>query len=196
MLILASLCLLAYCVGSISSAVVVCKLTGLPDPRTTGSKNPGTTNVLRIGGKKAAIATLLGDGLKGFIPVGLALQIDPRPEVVGPVMIAAFLGHLYPVFFGFQGGKGVATAIGAILALAWPVGLMTVATWLIVVLITRISSLSALIAAVLAPIYIAWWLDLKFAIPVIIMSLFIFWRHRSNIVRLISGTEPKLGTKK
>jgi len=186
-------CLFAYCIGSFSSAVIVCRLAGLPDPRTTGSKNPGATNVLRLGGKKAAVATLLGDALKGVIPVLIALQINPAPEFVGPVMVSVFLGHLYPVFFGFQGGKGVATALGAILAMAWPVGLMCVGTWGLVVWCSRFSSLGALVAAALAPVYAGLWLDIKFAIPVFVMSIFLLWRHRGNIKRLLQGAEPRVG---
>jgi glycerol-3-phosphate acyltransferase PlsY len=196
MLTLILFCLLAYCIGSISSAVLVCRLAGLPDPRSSGSKNPGATNVLRMGGKKAAIATLLGDVIKGVIPVVVAMQFDPRPEFVGPVMLAVFLGHLYPIFFNFQGGKGVATAIGAILALSWPAGLIVVGVWLLIFLISRISSLSALIAAALAPFCVGCLVGYLYAVPVAVMTLFLFWRHRSNVKRLLEGTEPKFGSQK
>ena len=189
------LCLLAYCIGSISSAILICRLAGLPDPRTTGSKNPGTTNVLRTGSKKAAIATLLGDVIKGAIPVLIAMHINPAPICVGPVMIAAVLGHLYPLFFKFKGGKGVATAIGAIFALGWTVGVLLILTWGIVVFCFRYSSLGALTAAFLAPFYTAWFLNTHFAIAVAIISLLLFWRHRENIKRLWQGNETKIGQK-
>lgn len=188
-------CLLAYCIGSLSSAIIVCRIAGLPDPRTTGSKNPGATNVLRLGNKKAALATLAGDVIKGVIPVLIAIRIDPRPAFVGSVMVAVFLGHLYPIFFRFQGGKGVATAIGAIFALSWVVGLMLVGTWALIALCFRYSSLAALVAAALAPIYTALCVSVPFAVPVAIISVFLFWRHRSNIQRLLKGTEPKIGKK-
>jgi len=183
--------LFGYLVGSISSAIIVCKLAGLPDPRTQGSGNPGATNVLRLGGKKMAALTLAGDLLKGFVAVmvvklsgaDLALQI-----LTG---MAAFLGHLYPVYFGFKGGKGVATAIGVLLAASWMVGLCTVATWLITAKVIHISSLSALIAFVLTPIY-AWWLvpdEPVFLFVAGLMSVILIWRHRSNIRKLMAGTE-------
>lgn len=192
MLMLIISCLLAYTMGSLSSAIIVCRLAGLADPRSLGSKNPGTTNVLRIGGKKAAVATLIGDVLKGVIPVLIAVHINPMAWFVGPVMLCAFLGHLYPVFFGFKGGKGVATAVGTLFALSLPVGLMAVLTWVIVVYGSRLSSLGALAAALSAPFYTAWLLNIEYAIPVLIMSLFLFWRHRANIERLLKGTEPKI----
>ncbi len=184
---------LAYLAGSISSAILICRVAGLPDPRKSGSKNPGATNVLRVAGKKAAVATLVGDVLKGFLPVYLAIHTNPFPEFVGPVMVAVFLGHLYPVFFGFQGGKGVATAIGALLALNALLGSMLVATWGVVVLAFRISSLGALVAAAAAPLYVWWLLGASFSVPVAIIGGFIFWRHRGNIQRLLQGTEPRLG---
>lgn len=192
MLALIIFCLLSYAIGSLSSAVIVCRIAGLPDPRTSGSKNPGATNVLRLGSKKAAIATLLGDVIKGVIPVFIAVHVNSLPQVVGPVMLAVFLGHLYPVFFGFKGGKGVATAVGTLLGLYWPVGLLTVATWGIIVYSFRLSSLGALVAALLAPVYTFWLMNIQFAIPVFIMSVFLFWRHRANIQRLLQGKEPKV----
>jgi glycerol-3-phosphate acyltransferase PlsY len=195
MFILIIFCLGAYTIGSLSSAVIVCRLAGLPDPRTSGSKNPGATNVLRLGSKKAAIATLLGDVIKGVIPVVIAMHLNPAAEFVGPVMLAAFLGHLYPVFFAFKGGKGVATAVGTLLAFYWPVGVLTIGTWGIVVYSFRYSSLGALVAALLAPVYTFWLLNIQCAIPVFMMSLFIFWRHRENIKRLLKGTETKIGKK-
>lgn len=174
----------------------MCRLSGLPDPRSQGSKNPGATNVLRLGGKKLAAITLLGDVLKGFIAVKLAMWFDPSPFVVAPVMLAVFLGHLYPIFFNFEGGKGVATAFGAILGISWLVGVMLIGIWLLVAFLFRRSSLAALTAALLAPIFVALFLNLEYAMAVAIMTLFLFWRHRGNIERLIKGTEPKLGQKK
>ncbi len=194
MLMLVIFCLLAYVIGSLSSAVIVCRLAGLPDPRTAGSKNPGTTNVLRLGSKKAAIATLVGDVLKGVIPVLIGVYTNPMAWFVGPVMVCAFLGHLYPIFFGFKGGKGVATAVGTLFALLFPLGLLTLVTWGIVVYCFRISSLGALVAALLAPIYTVGLLNIHYAIPVFIMSVFLVWRHRANVQRLLQGTESKIGT--
>ena len=194
MLNLIIFCLLAYAMGSLSSAVIVCGLSGLPDPRTAGSKNPGATNVLRFGSKKAAMATLLGDVLKGVVPVFIAMHLNPKPQVVGPVMLAAFLGHLYPLFFGFKGGKGVATAVGILLALSSPHGLLGIGTWVMIVYFCRLSSLAALVAALLSPLYTVWLLNIQYAIPVFIMSLFLFWRHRPNIQRLLQGVEPKVGS--
>jgi glycerol-3-phosphate acyltransferase PlsY len=194
MLTLIIFCLLAYAIGSLSSAVIVCRLAGLPDPRSAGSKNPGTTNVLRLGSKKAAIATLSGDVLKGLIPVFIVMHINPTPQFVGSVMLAAFLGHLYPIFFGFKGGKGVATAVGTLFALSVPLGLLSVVTWGITVYCIRISSLGALVAALLSPIYTFWLLNIQYAIPVFIMSGLLFWRHRANIQRLLQGAEPKVGS--
>ncbi len=150
------LVLVAYLLGSLSSAIIVCRLAGLPDPRSDGSGNPGATNVLRLGGKKPAIVTLAGDMLKGLLPVLLGHALGLAPVLLALVGLAAFLGHLYPVFFRFQGGKGVATALGVLLGLDWVVGLATVATWLAVAFLTRYSSLSALIATGLAPVWVAW----------------------------------------
>ena len=184
------LIVMGYLLGSVSSAIIVCRLMGLPDPRTAGSKNPGATNVLRVGSKKAAAITLFGDMVKGVVPVaiGWAFTQDIRGLIL--IGFAAFIGHLYPVFFGFRGGKGVATAIGALLASYWAVGLCTVATWLFVAKVMRISSLSALAAFLLAPLY-AWLLKPEpFYVGVVgIMSALLFWRHRSNIRKLIAGTE-------
>lgn len=181
---------LAYITGSVSAAIITCKAMGLPDPRTQGSNNPGATNVLRIGGKKAAAITLIGDMLKGLLPVLLAVMFNSDELTLALVAVAAFLGHLYPVFFGFKGGKGVATAFGAILGVSWPVASAMLLTWLIVAYGMKISSLSALITAALAPFYF-WWFS--GADTLIIMSVFIsavlIWRHRSNIKKLMEGTE-------
>ena len=190
------LVLLAYLFGSVASAIVVCKALGLPDPRTQGSRNPGATNVLRVGGKGAAAATLLGDVLKGVIPVLVARAVVEGPLVPALAAAAAFLGHLYPVFFGFRGGKGVATAFGALLGLVWMVALAVAATWLVVAKVSRISSLSALAAAVLAPLY-TWWLapEPAYLAVTAAISLLLIWRHRSNIRNLIHGTEGRIGQK-
>ncbi len=195
MLIPIIVCIAAYSIGSISSAVIICRLMDLPDPRKSGSKNPGATNVLRSGNKSAAITTLIADILKGFIPVYIAIQMDLDPWVISCVMVAVFLGHLYPVFFNFQGGKGVATSLGAIFALSWPVGLLSFATFAMTLLLFRIVSLASLVAAVMVPIYMAWLQNAQLSIPVVVISILLFWRHRSNIVRLIHGEEPRLGKK-
>lgn len=190
---------LAYLLGSVSSAIVVCRLMGLPDPRTEGSNNPGATNVLRIGGKKAAALTLAGDTLKGVIPMVACHLLGVPALVFALAGLAVFLGHLYPVFFGFRGGKGVATALGALLGLQWSVGLLVVGTWLAMAALFRISSLAALVAAAAAPIYM-WWLrpEPPFIIASVFMTALLYWRHRSNIRNLIDGTEGRisLGSKK
>lgn len=190
------LCLMAYLIGSISSAIVVCRLMGLPDPRTTGSQNPGATNVLRSGNKLAAILTLAGDLFKGLIPVLWAVHLKYSEVWIGAVMIAVVLGHLYPIFFGFKGGKGVATAAGAFLGLDTVMGFVLIMTWLLIVLLFRVVALAAVVVALLAPFYVLWALGPWFAIPVGIMSLFIIWRHRANILRILQGTEPKIGGNK
>jgi len=183
-----------YLSGSVSSAVVVCRLWGLPDPRTTGSRNPGATNVLRVGGKRAAVVTLLGDVIKGWLPVVLVQWSGGDVTVVAMTGLAAFLGHLYPLFFGFQGGKGVATAFGVMTGLHWGVGLLLLATWLAVAAVTRISSLSALVAAVLAPFYVYWLVGEWIAVALVtVMAALLIWRHRGNIERLIRGEEDRIG---
>lgn len=188
-----SLVVLAYLMGSLSTAILTCKLMGLPDPRAKGSGNPGATNVLRYGGKKAAAITLLGDMLKGLLPVLLGHLVGVEHSVLAAIAMAAFLGHLYPIFFSFHGGKGVATAFGVFLGLVWPVALALVATWLAMTKVFKMSSLSALTAAVLAPAY-TWLLvpdDIYISLSVVI-SLLLLWRHRSNIQRLANGTEGKI----
>ncbi len=189
-----SLIVFAYLLGSLSAAIIVCKLMGLPDPRTIGSKNPGATNVLRTGSKKAAGLTLFGDFLKGLLPVLLGLALEMEPPVLALIGMAAFLGHLYPIFFGFQGGKGVATALGVILGLSWPVAVAALLTWLLMAKVFKISSLSALTAAVLTPLY-CWLLtpQLEYIILFSVMSLLLIWRHRSNIRNLMAGAEGKIG---
>ncbi len=183
----------AYLLGSISSAIIVCRLMGLPDPRTQGSNNPGATNVLRIGGKKAAAITLFGDGLKGFIPAFIALKLGVSPLVLGLTGLAAFLGHLYPIFFGFKGGKGVATVLGVQFGFSWMIGAAIAGIWLFVAYGLKISSLAALIAMALAPL-VVWYFSREPALIAIqaIISIILFWRHRSNIRDLLSGKEGKL----
>jgi acyl phosphate:glycerol-3-phosphate acyltransferase len=193
----------AYLLGSISSAIIVCRLMGLPDPRSQGSNNPGATNVLRIGGKKAAAITLLGDSLKGLIPVLVGQWLGVGPAGLAAAGLAAFIGHLFPVFFGFRGGKGVATALGVqfgigapVFGLWLPVGLPVALLWLFVAKVLRISSLAALISMTLAPVFV-WLLGLP---PVLIgmqlvMTGLLIWRHRSNIEKLLTGSEGRLGDK-
>ena len=192
-LLLLMVLLAAYGLGSISFAVVVSKLMRLPDPRSYGSKNPGATNVLRTGSKLAAVLTLLGDAAKGGVAVWLASYFTDQLAAVG---LAAFLGHLYPLFHRFQGGKGVATAAGVLLALDWRIGVGTIVTWLLIALFLRYSSLAALVAALFAPLATAFLLGWQSALWVAVMSAFLVWRHRGNISRLLAGTEPRLGAKK
>ena len=192
--------LAAYLVGSLSFAVIVSRLMGLADPRSYGSKNPGATNVLRSGNKLAAILTLVLDALKGFVPVVVALLLAPRfgfgDGTVAWVGLAAFVGHLWPVFFRFQGGKGVATAAGVLMALNPWLGLATLATWLIIAAFFRYSSLASLAAAVFAPFYqLLIWGGGPAALPLIAMSVLLVWRHEGNIRKLLAGTESRLGQK-
>ena len=195
MFMTALLIVLGYLAGSISTAILVCRAMGLPDPRREGSRNPGATNVLRFGGKKAAAITLAGDFLKGLLPVLLARLVGLEDIGLALTALAAFLGHLYPVFFGFEGGKGVATAFGTLLGLAWPAALAALATWLFMAFVVRISSLSALTAAALAPLF-AWWFKLPTAstAALLVMVVLLVWRHRSNIRNLLSGAEDRIGT--
>ncbi len=180
----------AYLIGSISSAIIVCRLMRLPDPRGQGSGNPGATNVVRIGGKKAGAITLAGDALKGLIPVLIAQLLDVNSLLLSLVVVAAFIGHLYPVFFNFKGGKGVATSLGVSLGVNVFLGLAILATWLLVYKIGKVSSLSALVAAILAPFYV--WLimgDQYLIITFTLTTLLLLWRHKSNIQKLLQGTE-------
>ncbi|MGE5240398.1 MAG: glycerol-3-phosphate 1-O-acyltransferase PlsY [Bacteroidota bacterium] len=187
---------LAYLLGSVSSAVVIARLMGLPDPRSVGSKNPGATNVLRYGGKKAAILTLAGDVLKGVIPVLIAHAMTADGVIIALTGFGAFLGHLFPVFFGFRGGKGVATALGVWLAINPWVGLALLVTWIVMALLFRYSSLSALTASVAAPFYVAWLSPGPAYLAVmLVMSAILIFRHRSNIRNLVAGTETKIGAK-
>ena len=190
------LIILAYFIGSVSAAVISCKLLNKVDPRTVGSKNPGATNVLRYAGKKAALFTLGGDLLKGLIPVAIGHALDLDWQCLGLIGLAAFLGHLYPVYYGFKGGKGVATALGVYIGLQPIVGIVVVITWLVSALVFNISSLSALIATLLAPLYFFWVTDsLPLFIILVVMTGFIYWRHRTNIVEIINGTEDKISEK-
>ena len=187
----------AYLVGSIAFGILVSKLYGLPDPRTVGSGNIGATNVARSGKKMAAILTLLGDVFKGWFPVWIALQSGMLMWVVSGVGLAVFFGHLYPLYHGFKGGKGVATALGVMLAISSWLGLAALATWLGGFSASRYSSLGAIVAALLAPVY-AWYLlpYQDYIVTVVVMSVFLIWRHRSNIQKLIAGTESGFGKHK
>jgi glycerol-3-phosphate acyltransferase PlsY len=182
-----------YLFGSISTAILTCHLMGLPDPRSEGSGNPGATNVLRLGGKTAAFLTLSGDMLKGLVPVLIAQALHASPLVQSATALAAFLGHLYPVFFGFRGGKGVATALGVAFGLYWLAGLSVTGIWLLMAFVFRISSLSALTAMLLAPV--CFWLlkpEPAFIGVMVVITLMLFWRHRTNIRDLLNGTEGKI----
>jgi glycerol-3-phosphate acyltransferase PlsY len=202
-----SVVVLAYLLGSLSFAVIVSKFMGLSDPRSYGSKNPGATNVLRSGNKKAAVLTLLFDAVKGCVPVAVLLQYGAAygltEGVAAAAGLAAFLGHLYPVFFKFEGGKGVATALGVLMGISPLLGLAVAITWLGIAWYSRYSSLAALLAAVLAPVYYAMaadgplW-DFNGAIfgMLCVMGILLVWRHRDNVNRLLAGTETKLGAKK
>ncbi len=196
----ALLVLMAYLIGSVSFAVLVSKVMGLPDPHSYGSGNPGATNVLRTGSKLAAVLTLLGDAAKGYVAVLLAralIGVDIDSWVLPAVAVAAFVGHLFPVFHGFKGGKGVATALGILLAINWVLGLTTLSTWLIVAVFLRYSSLAALISALFAPVYFIFLFGVQpMAAAIIAMSALLIWRHQTNIKNLLNGTEGRLGSKK
>lgn len=197
--------LAAYLIGSLSFAVIVSRAMGLNDPRTYGSGNPGATNVLRSGSKPAAIATLALDALKGWLPVALVHWFG-RPYGLGDgtlaaVGLAAFLGHLYPVFFRFQGGKGVATALGVLLGISGWLGLATALTWVIIAFFFRYSSLASLVSAVFAPLYyvlfggVLWYTEAPVTAAIVAMGLLLIWRHRENVKRLMAGKESRLGKK-
>ena len=183
----------AYLLGSVSSAIIVCRFMGLPDPRTQGSNNPGATNVMRIGGKKAAAITLFGDSLKGLLPMLVGHWMDAGANLLAAIGLAAFLGHLYPIFFGFRGGKGVATALGVQFGLYWPVGSSVAVIWLFVAKVLKISSASALVCMALAPV-IVWYFTAEPALILmqVIISVLLFWRHRSNIRNLLSSSEDRI----
>ena len=198
--------LASYLLGSLSFAVIVSRLMGLNDPRSYGSKNPGATNVLRSGSKKAAILTLLLDAFKGWLPVVLVLAWGPAqglgPEVAALAGLAAFLGHLYPVFFGFAGGKGVATAVGVVIGVHGTLALATVLTFAIILYFSRYVSLASMVAAVFAPVFyllgdgVVWQATATEVLSLLVMAILLVWRHRENIHRLLAGTESKLGQKK
>jgi glycerol-3-phosphate acyltransferase PlsY len=186
----AALILFAYLLGSISSAIVLSKIMGFKDPRSEGSNNPGATNVLRIAGKKAAFLTLVGDCLKGIIPVLLARWLEADPLVVALTAFAAFSGHCFPVFFRFRGGKGVATAIAATVGFNWIAGTILIAIWLVFARVFKISSLAAIISFCALPLLIYWReQDLQVSIVFVALSAILIWRHKSNIQRLIQGSE-------
>lgn len=195
--------MLAYLVGSISFAVVVSRAMGLADPRTYGSRNPGATNVLRTGNRAAAVLTLLGDAIKGWLAVFVARRLADdfgfADGTIALVALAVFVGHLFPLYHRFAGGKGVATAAGVLLALHWAVGLATLATWLIIAFFFRYSSLAALVSAVFAPLC---WVFLfgsrapSIALAILVMSLLLIWRHRTNLANLMAGKESRIGARK
>ena len=195
---------IAYLIGSVSFAVVVSKCMRLPDPHSYGSGNPGATNVLRTGNKGAAVLTLLGDALKGFVAVVLARMILGEESlssslnswILCGVVVAVFLGHLFPIFHGFKGGKGVATACGVLFGINWILGFATLATWIIVAKFMRYSSLAALAAAVFGPIYFVFLFGFHpMGIALLIVCALLIWRHRSNIHNLMNGTESRIGSK-
>lgn len=185
----------AYLLGSVSSAVVISRIWQLPDPRQQGSGNPGATNVLRLAGKKAAIAVLLCDMGKGMIPVWGSYYLGIPPILLGFIAIAACLGHIYPIFFHFQGGKGVATALGAIAPLGFTLCCMIIATWLTTALLFRFSSLAAIVSALITPFY-TWLISPEYTLPVAMLCCLILFRHQDNIKRLWLGTEPKISSSK
>jgi len=192
--------LAGYLTGSISTAIITCKLMGLKDPRGVGSNNPGATNVLRHGGKKAAIITLIGDMLKGLLPVLVVHQLHTEAATMAIALAitgaGAFLGHLYPLFFNFKGGKGVATFYGVLLGFNWVAGLTAVAVWLLIALVFKISAMAALGSALSAPFIIWYFTGSEVLIATtVLMAVLLYWRHRSNIKNILSGTEDKIGVK-
>ena len=190
-----SLLISAYLLGSINSAIIVCYIFRLPSPRSIGSGNPGTTNVLRIGGKVPAIITLMFDIFKGLAPVIVARMLTDNEFLIACTALYAILGHVFPIFFGFKGGKGVATLIGTLFGFWWALGLIFVVTWLIVAIITRYSSLAALVASVVASVSVIFVANLQVATPFLIIAVTILIKHKGNIQRLVSGQESKIGDK-
>lgn len=189
--------LLAYLLGSLPFAVIVSKLYGLEDPRKHGSGNPGATNVLRTGRKSAALFTLLGDSLKGWLAIWLAGRLGGDTQTVALAGVSAFIGHIYPVFLRFQGGKGVATAVGVLAGWSGSLALVALVAWLATAALTRYSSLAALVAAMVAPIAAGFMIgSIDIVTGVAVMSALLIWRHRANIQRLLSGTESRIGSKK
>lgn len=186
----------AYLLGSVSSAIIIARLMGLKDPREIGSKNPGATNILRYGGKTAAVLTLVGDALKGAVPVLIAQALTHDVVILALTGLGAFLGHLFPVYFSFRGGKGVATTLGVWLALSPWAGLAMVATWAAIAFVFRYSSLAALTVSVAAPFYVAWFSPgWPYILAMIVMSATLIFRHRANIRSLLAGTETRIGIK-
>ncbi len=187
-----ALVLIAYLTGSITSAVVICKIFGLSDPHSAGSNNPGATNMLRLHGKKPAAYTLAGDSIKGILPVLIAHALDAPHTIIALVGLAAFLGHIFPIFFKFKGGKGVATMIGVLIATNWLIGLLIVLSWLSIAALSRYSSVAGISMAVLAPLYAYLLLpSISYVICFSAMATILVWRHSSNIHNLIAGTETK-----
>lgn len=189
------LCIFAYLIGSLSSAIIICKIRDLPDPRTQGSKNAGATNVLRMASKRIAIAVLLGDMLKGLIPVLLGHLIGLKGAGLGYIALFAILGHIYPVFFRFKGGKGVATALGSFFGLSFMLGVFVLAVWLIMLAIYRYASLSSITAVAVAPILAAGYTDPRYLAPLLIIFFVVTLKHWKNIKRLANGEEPKVKLK-
>ena len=188
--------LAAYLLGSVSSAILISRLLGLPDPRTEGSRNPGATNVLRLGSKPGAVLTLVGDIAKGVLPVVAARWILDEPVLLTLAALGAFLGHLFPVYFRFEGGKGVATALGVLAAIDWQLASILIATWLVVAAVFRYSSLAALVTAAAAPIYLFWLTgEPVFVALGVVLAALLFFRHSENIRRLLCGNESKIGKK-
>ncbi|TPH17707.1 glycerol-3-phosphate 1-O-acyltransferase PlsY [Litorilituus lipolyticus] len=194
LLVTFAMIVVAYLIGSISSAILICKFLRLPDPRTTGSKNPGATNVLRISNKLTAATVLFLDVLKGTIPVWGAYFLKVEPIYLGVIGVAACLGHMYPIFFGFKGGKAVATALGTLLPIGFTLGALLIVTWISVVKWSKYSSLGAIVTVAVAPVYV-YFLKPLYVYPTIMLSVLIILRHRANIVRLIKGTESKISHK-
>ena len=189
------LVVLGYLCGSLASAIIVCRIMKLPDPRREGSGNPGATNVLRLGGKTAAALTLAGDMLKGTVPVLLAHLLSDSPTVLAATAVAAFIGHLYPVFFHFKGGKGVATAFGAIAALVYPVALFMGAVWVVAAMATRYASFASIAAAVMAPLFALLFIrEPAYILALVVIAALLVYRHWGNIERLRDGSEPEISS--
>ncbi|QIV95836.1 acyl-phosphate glycerol-3-phosphate acyltransferase [Allofrancisella inopinata] len=189
------LLIFAYLLGSINSAIIVCYIFRLPSPRSVGSGNPGTTNVLRVGGKLPATITLIFDILKGLVPILVAKMLTNNEFIIACTALYAILGHVFPIFFGFKGGKGVATLIGALFGFYWVLGIIFIVSWLCIAIITRYSSLSALVATMIASVSVTFLANLKVAAPFLIIAIIIIIKHKGNIQRLINGQESKIGDK-
>ena len=192
----AALLIIAYLLGSINFAIIICKLAKLPDPRSQSSGNPGATNVLRYGGKNLALLVILGDALKGFIPVIIAKMIHVDSFMLGTVVLVSVLGHIFPIFFRFQGGKGIATTFGAMIAFSWPIGAAILATWILIALIFRFSSLASIISVAAMPVFVYFFQGKHGILPIILLTLIILYRHRGNLFRLYHGEESKINLRK